>query len=636
MSYKKLIISLLMLSIITTCVSSRSQGYSKNDIESLKKVKERLRRSFHDAEEEKTVPFSPKTLETMLEKAILKIITGDLSTGDMLLLRSLNYSLEEVLTIRERELAKKNDRESKNRKKNKHNSQENEDKITKNFGEPEEEFEEDSEEDEDVIDVDAYNRQAVLDYENLANKMEAELKESREKNSGIEDKNKDIQTDKHVAFDDALEPRVIFKIRYNDSDMNSVIENNEQIVKKNTIDTNVEKNIGSSASSDFYSSMWNPFHSSELSTLPIPYQLSVSEESSKEKQSNSTKNVEKENLDLKNENVNATRRIQEYEGLEWVEDDVYRVVPEALNDEMENEEVIEEFHSLNSSNEEMANDDLGYQANSNLPQEDGASSWNDNGVGNLSTYQQLALAHRRDQGQKAIEDIKLRVLAMTGRFNLTSNSNQIQRERLTMFSPICQIPRNTDLDVWSDQLLMNMYFQLNLTSEDHVVAARLRIYKLPQNNTTPSSTTNPFEEDEEEEKKIRISIYYYTRSLKKHRSKKRLMDSVVTPLTSEGSHLALDVRQALRFWRQTPRIHGSSTNHGLVIQVEDQDGRPLKPSLYIQQDSCHSSGKNTDNKAYQRVPALFLRACSRYVRVVKGEAITYVNCKHITRNRHRS
>lgn len=42
------------------------------------------------------------------------------------------------------------------------------------------------------------------------------------------------------------------------------------------------------------------------------------------------------------------------------------------------------------------------------------------------------------QGEKAIEDIKTRVLALTGRFNLSTDANQIQRERLTMFSSTCK------------------------------------------------------------------------------------------------------------------------------------------------------------------------------------------------------
>lgn len=78
------------------------------------------------------------------------------------------------------------------------------------------------------------------------------------------------------------------------------------------------------------------------------------------------------------------------------------------------------------------------------------------------------------------------------------------------------------------------------------------------------------------------------------------MDSVVTPLTTEGTHLALDVRQGLRFWRLTPRNpHGNGNNHGLVIQIEDQDGRPLKPASYIQQPSCVDH--DTDQKACECV-----------------------------------
>lgn len=70
-----------------------------------------------------------------------------------------------------------------------------------------------------------------------------------------------------------------------------------------------------------------------------------------------------------------------------------------------------------------------------------------------------------------------------------------------------------------DPFSMNMHFQLNLSSDDYVVIAKLRIYKLPQENITVSDfgLSNPFDEDEDDEKKIRISVYYYTKSLKKHR-----------------------------------------------------------------------------------------------------------------------
>lgn len=89
------------------------------------------------------------------------------------------------------------------------------------------------------------------------------------------------------------------------------------------------------------------------------------------------------------------------------------------------------------------------------------------------------------------------------------------------------------------------------------------------------------------------------------------MDSIVTPLTAHGSHLALDVRQGLRVWRPNTAQHGSGGggggggggNHGLVVQVEDQDGRPLKPALYIQEPSCQQApmADEQDQKACECV-----------------------------------
>ncbi|CAD6217223.1 GSCOCG00004732001-RA-CDS [Cotesia congregata] len=537
-------IKVIIILTIVTCACSRPASFNS---------------------EKKITPFSTKTLESMLEKAILKIITGELSNGDLLLLRSLNYSLEEVLEIRERELAKKED-----------NLLSKENFSTGKF------------EDSDGVDVAEYNRQAVLDYETLANKMEEEKEEIQE----VEPENE------HLAFDKAMEPHVVFKIRFNETE-------------------DQEGDLGG-ALPNLDSGGSTP--RSELGLFPG---------------------------NRSNENdANLTRR--EYEGLEWVEDDVYRVIPEALD-----QEILQEFKEEQEEEEEEKVEKLGdYAADQEV----------DNA--NLSAYQQLALAHRRDgnhsgfdsQGQKAIEDIKLRVLAMTGRFNLSTSDNQVQRERLTMFTPTCEIPKNTDAESWIDPFSMNMFFQLNLTAEEHIVAAKLRLFKLPQNETL-ATTSSPSEEEDGEEKKVRISIYYYMRSLKKYRcsnktfllnlvpkssnrwrmvakssryQRKKLMDSVVTPLTSEGSHLALDVRQALRYWRQAPKVTSGTNNHGLVVQVEDQDGRPLKPGLFIQRDGCQE--ENSDNKAYQRVPALFFRACSRYVRVVNEEAVTYVDCSH----RHRS
>ena len=87
-----------------------------------------------------------------------------------------------------------------------------------------------------------------------------------------------------------------------------------------------------------------------------------------------------------------------------------------------------------------------------------------------------------------------------------------------------QIPRNTDAETWADAHSMNMHFQLNLTSSEHVLAAKLRLFKLPQDSisTSSSSSISTYEEEEEDEKKIRVSVYFYTKSLKKHRGNYRI------------------------------------------------------------------------------------------------------------------
>lgn len=142
----------------------------------------------------KGIHFSERRLEKMLEKAILKIITGDLGTAEMLLLKSLNYTPEEVLAIRERELDKRRDEELRKVEesdgKKYYDDNLYRDKA-KHWNYNSMEFESSSRNDPDVsrnerkknrykgkasydkdFDFEAYNRQAVLDYENLASKLE--------------------------------------------------------------------------------------------------------------------------------------------------------------------------------------------------------------------------------------------------------------------------------------------------------------------------------------------------------------------------------------------------------------------------------------------------------------------------------
>lgn len=646
----------------------------------------------------KGIPFSPRRLEKMLEKALLKIITGDLGAAEMLLLKSLNYTPEEVLAIRERELDKRRDEEL--RKIEESNGKKYYDENlyrdkAKHWNYNSMELEPSSRNDPDVdvsrnenkrnrykgkasydkdFDFDAYNRQAVIDYENLASKLELQQQSWSEPASfDYEDESRSSEEQNpsqniHQNFDRVMEPHVIFKIPYDDSefDSNSGSDEKSKFIDEDALvlSKGMKHRIPLTLRHTTARNVANSFHASSLSTsssssassaatghtpLPIVYQLrnfkgirpdypknqpSFSTTEFPESiitstiitnvTSNATSSVTDDSASSANDKLSVedtdnmtSRKISEYEGLEWVGDDVYRVIP-AFADSLgydntdENGTSDYEEQNLGSSQEGNETDTLEYQndtldpvklfiANANISIENVSQT-------NLTANQQLSRTNREEnvtsssQSQKkAIEDIKSRILAITGRFNLSTNTNQVQRERLAMFSPVCHIPRNTDSEAWMDPFLMNMHFQLNLTSDDYVVAARLRLHVFPQKNVTTSDyrLSNPFDEEEDDEKKIRVSVYYYTKSLKKHRSKKRLMDSVVTPLNAEGAHLALDVRQGLRFWRPSPRNpHGNGNNHGLVVQIEDQDGRPLKPALYIQQSSCVDHDFDEKTNAY--------------------------------------
>lgn len=628
-----------------------------------------------------SIPFSARRVEKMLEKAILQIITGDLSTANMLLLKSLNYTPEEVLAIRERELDKRKDEESKkttessgrrfydenlygNRAKHwNYNSMEFD--SSSRYDPDVDVSRNDRKRDDENFDFDAYNRQAVVDYENLASKLELQQESwSEPANLDYEDESRnteeqDPSQNLHRSFDRAMEPHVIFKIPYDDSEFDSSSGSDERsrFVNRDALGPSKDSRHRAPTTLRHTTArnVANSFHASSLSAtssssapsaatghtpLPIVSQLGnfkdvrpnyarnqptfgTTESPEPTVTSNIIANVTSNVTSIdtlitdfndsfaKNaDNDTADRKISEYEGLEWIGEDVYRVIPafaDSLGYVDENETSDYDEQMTNILPEENENDTLEYQndgpdqtkhfvANVNASSVENASSTN------LSAYQQLALAHRRDQGQKALEHIKTIVLGVTGRRNNNNTStNQIQRERLTMFSPTCQIPRNTDAEAWTDPFSMNIHFQLNLTSGDHVVAAKLRIYKLPQENLT-TYANGSFDEDEDDEKKIRISVYYYTKSLKRHRSKKRLMDSIVTPLTTYGKQLVLDIRQGVRFWRMIPRSspHGNGNNHGLVIQIEDQDGRALKPALYIQQPSCadHDSNQKSSSNLH--------------------------------------
>ncbi|XP_039300775.1 uncharacterized protein LOC111057198 [Nilaparvata lugens] len=132
--------------------------------------------------------------------------------------------------------------------------------------------------------------------------------------------------------------------------------------------------------------------------------------------------------------------------------------------------------------------------------------------------------------------------------------SDVYTEKVQSFYPSCELPRNTDEELWSNGESMHLLFDLNFPislqgNVVNIIAAKLRLHKVSQANMTVavSETCPPpaFDGGEStpaikafnpslplppspitvDDKKIRVSIYWYTRSLKKHRVKRKLLDS---------------------------------------------------------------------------------------------------------------
>lgn len=129
---------------------------------------------------EKKVPRS-KTVDNMLEKVVLEIMTGNLTKSDIELLKSLNYSSKEIYDIRKQKNERKKNlemyRKSKTLNLNRiHNLNETSFLLTKSSSV--DSRLNDSKENE----FEAYNRQAVYDYENMNAEFDVEEYE-KEKSS---------------------------------------------------------------------------------------------------------------------------------------------------------------------------------------------------------------------------------------------------------------------------------------------------------------------------------------------------------------------------------------------------------------------------------------------------------------------
>ncbi|XP_027844588.1 uncharacterized protein LOC114125230 isoform X2 [Aphis gossypii] len=183
-------------------------------------------------------------------------------------------------------------------------------------------------------------------------------------------------------------------------------------------------------------------------------------------------------------------------------------------------------------------------------------------------------------------------------------------EKTQSFYPTCELPKHTSEGVWNTKESMNLMFNISLPKSSkgisiNVNMARLRLYKqfvacysqssnetddsqaCPQTfyvETMKQSSTNlstagvvPLIMDE---RQIRVSVYAYTRSLKRKRVKRKLLDSRMVPYYSE-KWTEWNIRNAVKIWHKNP-----VRNYGISIEVEDEDGNLLPVSKFFRPMNC--------------------------------------------------
>ncbi|GLV46686.1 hypothetical protein CBL_13135 [Carabus blaptoides fortunei] len=182
--------------------------------------------------------------------------------------------------------------------------------------------------------------------------------------------------------------------------------------------------------------------------------------------------------------------------------------------------------------------------------------------------------------------------------------NSEYSEKVRSFYPSCEMPRNTDEEVWKDMNTMNLFFNVDYNRdsasgsgtgqqnpEDEIIAsAVLRLYRLPMDgNATLVENCQKSDNSHsigDEDKQIRVSVYWYARSLKKHKAvKRRLADSRMVSLNAPNQYVEFNIRPATKSW-----VKGR--NLGLGIIVEDMDGTILPAEKHFKGINCDTQPQN--------------------------------------------
>ncbi|XP_060837707.1 uncharacterized protein LOC132919839 isoform X2 [Rhopalosiphum padi] len=183
-------------------------------------------------------------------------------------------------------------------------------------------------------------------------------------------------------------------------------------------------------------------------------------------------------------------------------------------------------------------------------------------------------------------------------------------EKTQSFYPTCDLPKHTNEGVWNTKESMNLMFNITLPKSSkgisiNVNMARLRLYKQfvscysqSSNETDDSQACPPTFYVETvkqsntnlstagvvplilDERQIRVSVYAYTRSLKRKRVKRKLLDSRMLPYYSE-KWTEWNIRNAVKAWHRNP-----VRNYGISVEVEDEDGNLLPVSKFFRPMNC--------------------------------------------------
>lgn len=232
--------------------------------------------------------------------------------------------------------------------------------------------------------------------------------------------------------------------------------------------------------------------------------------------------------------------------------------------------------------------------------------------------------------QQRIKDIQRQMINLTGRKTIlppipvtktgpiSSYPSDSFTEKTQSFYSTCDLPKHTNEDVWNTKEAMNLMFNISLPKSSkgitvNINTARLRLYKQfvscysqSSNETDDSQSCQPalFVETMKQsnlttasvvpiimdERQIRVSIYLNTRSLKRKRVKRKLLDSRMVPYFSE-KWTEWNIRNAAKAWHRNP-----VRNYGISIEVEDEDGNLLPVAKFFRPMNCSGDAQTMTPK----------------------------------------